>query len=64
MWPSLNWGDILIQKPAKHAGIVAGLPVAAIFTSVEGSTYTNDPLKEGVYIRQKRHVENYFFVRV
>jgi hypothetical protein len=57
-------GDILVQKPAKHVGLLLKMPVASIFSSVEGNTYTTDPSKEGVYIREKRHVENYFFVRV
>jgi hypothetical protein len=57
-------GDIIIKRPAQHAGLMLTEPVASSFSSVEGNTWTKDKEKEGVYVVKRLHVENYEFVRV
>lgn len=57
-------GDILVKKPAQHAGLVLTEPVASSFSSVEGNTWTKDKEKEGVYVVRRLHTDRYLFVRV
>ena len=57
-------GDIMVKKPATHAGLVLTEPVANSFSSVEGNTWTTDQEKEGVYVVKRLHVINYEFVRI
>lgn len=57
-------GDIMVKKPAMHAGLVLTEPVANSFSSVEGNTWTTDQEKEGVYVVKRLHVINYELVRI